>query len=404
MLSFLLEAVIVAGLLVSTWYYCMTYVGARLFFRRRAARQNAAAAPPVSILKPLKGLDPDLFENLASFCRQDYPGYHIVFGVAGAQDPAVDVVHRLQTAFPDVQIDLVIDARIYGSNYKISNLHNMYAAARNDLLVIADSDIRVGPDYLRRLSAELADPTVGVVTCLYRAHNSGGLATLTESLFINTDFAPSILVARLVETTRYAFGATIAIRRGVLDEIGGFLSLSNYLADDFFLGNRVQARGYRVAISDMVVETVLAVGSWRRLLDHQLRWARTYRSVRSGGYFALALTHGTTWALLLLLLHPDNRLAWATSMALWTLRVTSAAIVANRYLHSRLTWPQALAVLPKDLLATAVWAAAFAGNTVTWSGHRFRVRRDGQMERLTPTESAHPTRATYPAREEQESA
>jgi ceramide glucosyltransferase len=404
MLTLLLEALVAVGLVVSAWYYCMTYVGARLFLGRSRRPEPPTPAPPITILKPLKGLDADLFENLASFCRQDYPRYQIVFGVADAADPAAGVVRRLQAQFPEVDIDLVVDARVYGSSYKISNLHNMYGAARHDLLVIADSDIRVGPDYLRRLSADLADPTVGVVTCLYRARSTGGAATFMESLFINADFAPSILVARLVETTRYAFGATIALRRGVLDEIGGFLALSNYLADDFFLGNLVQARGYRVVISDMVIDTILAVGSWRRLFEHQLRWARTYRSVRSGGYFALALTHGTIWALALLLLHPTQPLAWAISLALWSLRLGSAAIVANRYLHAPITWIEALAILPKDLLATAVWVAAFAGNTVSWSGHRFRVRRDGTMERLTPT-YAVPTPATaYVTREKQESA
>lgn len=408
-LRYAVEALVILGLLVSTWYYCTTYVGARLFFRgrRRQAGDAGAALPAVSILKPLKGLDPDMFENLATFCRQDYPTFQILFGVADANDPAVSVVERLKAAHPDADIDLVIDARVYGSNYKISNLHNMYRQARHDVLVIADSDIRVAPDYLRRLAADLADPTVGVVTCLYRALSSGGLVTLTESLFVNADFAPSILVARLVEPTNYAFGATIALRRGVLDEIGGFLSLSNYLADDFYLGNRVTKHGYRVAISDLVVETVLAGGTWRGLIQHQLRWARTYRSVRAGGYFALALTYGTSWGLINLLLHSANPLAWVATLGLWTLRVVSASVVANRYLHAPMRWYEALLILPKDLLGTAIWMAAFLGNTVLWSGHRFRVQADGQMVRVDPIDtvtSSGPPVVTYPASEEQESA
>ncbi|MBI3783828.1 MAG: bacteriohopanetetrol glucosamine biosynthesis glycosyltransferase HpnI [Deltaproteobacteria bacterium] len=388
LLHFLPQAILAVGLLVSAWYYCMAYVGARLFFRRPRGEPIAADLPGITVLKPLKGLDADLFENLSTFCRQDYPKFQIVFGVADADDPAIAVVRRLQAQYPHIQIDLVVDGRIYGTNYKISNLHNMDKVSRYDIVVIADSDIRVGPQYLQRIAQELADPKVGVVTCIYRAVSTGGLPTLLESLFINVDFGPSILVARLVEKTSYAFGATMALRRNVLNEIGGFLSVSNCLADDFFIGNRAVAKGYRVAISSMVVETVLAVGSWRRLLDHQVRWARTYRSVRRGGYFGLVLTYGTLWAVLSLIWNGFSLSACGVAGGLIALRLISANVIANRYLKASLGLSETFAILLKDALGTAVWLLAFLGDTVHWSGHAFRVRSDGTMERLQPGRTA----------------
>jgi ceramide glucosyltransferase len=391
------QLLLTTGILVSLAYYLAGYFGARGFFRQ--ARRNDprksddGVLPGVTILKPLKGLDVDLFDNLSTFCRQNHPLFQIVFGVADADDPAVKVVRRLRKHYPTVAIDLVIDGRVYGTNYKISNLHNMYRAAKHDVVIIADSDIRVPPDYLRRIVTQLGEPGVGIVTCLYRAVSTSGLPTLVESLFINTDFSPSVLVARLVEERRYAFGATIALRRSVLDEIGGFLPLANLLADDYYLGNRVAERGYTVALSDMVVETVLAVGSWRRLLDHQLRWARTYRCTRPASYFALVITHGPLWATLNLLYHHFSPLACATAIVMYGTRIILSRAVANEFLHAPLRWREALLVPLKDLFVSAVWALCFLGNTVKWSGHEFRVLRGGEMIRLAP---AHPRIAAYP--------
>jgi ceramide glucosyltransferase len=385
-----IQLIVGIGILVSLLFYLVGYYSARDFFTRRrhaAAPQGAPGSlPTVTILKPLKGLDVDLYENLASFCRQDYPTYQVVFGVADADDPAVGVVRKLQSHYPSVHIDLVIDGRIYGTNYKISNLHNMYRVAKHEVIVIADSDIRVPSNYLRRLVPQLDDPQVGLVTTLYRAVNTGGLPTLLETLFINTDFSPMVLVARVVEKPSYAFGATMAIRRSMLDAIGGFLPLANYLADDYYLGHRISERGYRLALSDMVVETVLAVGGWRRLFDHQLRWARTYRNCRPGGYFASILTHGTLWATLNLLYNHFSPLACVAAAVLYGVRITVAGTVANRYLHAPMRWGEALLVPLKDLFVSAVWVLCFVGDSVHWSGHTFRVLKDGQMVRVSPSE------------------
>jgi len=376
-----------AGIVVSLLFYLGSYYGARDFFRQarrtNGHRTDDSRLPAVTILKPLKGLDADLYENLSSFCLQDYPRFQIVFGVADPDDPAVAVVRRLQATYPDVPIDLVVDGRIYGTNYKICNLHNMYRLAQHEVIVIADSDIRVRSDYLRRIVRPLDDPEVGLVTCLYRAVNTGGLPTLIETLFINTDFAPMVLVARLVEKPSYAFGATMALRRSMLDEIGGFLPLANYLADDYHLGHRVSARGYRLALSDLVVETVLAVGSWRRLYDHQLRWARTYRNCRPGGYFGSIFTHGVTWATVALWYTDFSPWACAAAAALYGTRMAVAAAIAGRYLGAPLRWFEVVLVPLKDLFVSAVWAVCFLGDTVRWSGNEFRVLPDGQMIRVS---------------------
>lgn len=391
-----MEILVGTGLLVSAWYFVSTYLAARRFFRQSQRTPVALSTPlalseeewpGVTILKPLKGLDVDLFENLATFCRQDYPRFQIVCAVADADDAAVRVVRKLQHVYPDVDIELVIDSRVHGSNYKVSNLHHAYEHAKYDYLVVADSDIRVPPNYLRRIVEQLVRPEVGVVTCIYRAVPVGGFAARLEALFVNTDFSPSVFVAQMVEPTRYAFGATMAIRREVLNEIGGFLALAPYLADDFFLGHRVTERGYRVVVSDLVVETVLSIPSWRRLVEHQLRWARTYRSVRPYSYLALGLTYGTAWATVNVLLHPGQLAAWIVFLCLVSLRVYSAFLVARNFLGAQLS-SRDLWLLPiKDLFVAGIWAAAFFSNHVVWSGRRFRLIGGGEMVAEEPARS-----------------
>ena len=379
------------GIVISVVYYVASYAGARVFIRETAAERAPAGGEPlaVSILKPLKGLEPDLYANLATFCRQEYGPFEVLFGVADADDPAADVVRALKADHPGVAIELVVDDRLYGTNHKISNLQNMYRVARHPVIVLADSDIRVAPDYLRRLVEPLRDPKVGIVTCLYRAAGGSGGPNLIERLFVNTDFAPSVLVARMVETRRYAFGATIAMRRAVLDEIGGFLGLRNYLADDFYLGYRVAERGYEVALSDVIVETVPAIDRWEDLLAHQVRWARTNRSSRPASYFAQVMTHGILWATLNLLYHGTPGAALVAAVV-YGVRIVSASRIANRYLGARLRVHEALLVPIKDLLLSAIWVSAFLGDRVQWSGNDFRVLPSGEMVAMTPARYVRP--------------
>lgn len=369
---------IYVGLIAAAIFYLIELWSAAQFFRPRPALQPPFE-PPVTVLKPLKGLDVELYENLLSLCAQRYPAFQVLCGVADADDPAAAVVRRLQRERPDLDLELVVDGRIYGSNYKVSNLHNMYERARHDVIVLADSDIRVGPDYLTQVVAPLRHRRIGVSTCLYRARSTGGLPSSIEALFVNTDFAALVMLARKVETASYAFGATIALRREVLEEIGGFLPIADLLADDYEIGYRVFQKGYVNALNREVVETVLAVGSWRRLFDHQLRWARTYRINRPWGYFGSILTHGTFWAALNLLANGLTPLALAASGAVLALRHLVAARMAWTHLGADMRWWELPLVVPKDLFLTAVWLAAFGGNTVVWSGHRFEVNDGGAM-------------------------
>jgi ceramide glucosyltransferase len=322
-------------------------------------------------------------------CQQDYDRYQLIFGVADAADPAVAVVRQLQAAYPNVDIELVVDGRIYGSNHKVSNLHNMYQHAKHDVIVIADSDIRVETNYLRGLIKPLDEPGTGLVTCLYRARSAGGWATLVESLFVNTDWCHMVLVARKVERTSYAFGATIAMKRTILDEIGGFLPIADYLADDYQLGQRVVERGYQAVLADQVLETLISLGSWRRLIQHQLRWARTYRICRPGGYFGSVLTHGTLWALRNVLFHGFAPTSILVSTAVLALRHFGAGMLCWRYLQTDTKAWELLLLVPKDLFISFIWFLAFAGDTVTWSGRRFRVFRSGRMVDLTVDGGAH---------------
>ena len=378
------QALIFVGLIVSAIYCLVMLYSARQFFARRPDEEGVSDEPAVTVLKPLKGLDVELYENLRDLCLQDYGRLQLVFGVADALDPAVAVVQRLQRDYPQVDIDLVVDARVYGTNYKVSNLHNMYAHAKHDVIVIADSDIRVPRSYLRQLVRHLRDPRVGLATTMYRAANTGGAPTLVESLCINTDWCHMVLVARIVERASYAFGATIAMRRAVLDEIGGFLPFVDYLADDYQLGQRVVARGYQLALSHQVLETLISLGSWRRLIQHQLRWARTYRVCRPGGYFGSIFTHATLWAVLNVSFHEFSAASCLASGALVALRYASAALLCWRYLGADTTPAQLALLAPKDLFVSVVWVLAFLGDNVTWSGRRFRVLPDGKMLDVTP--------------------
>ncbi len=375
----LAQLIIGVGLVASAFCYLVAMYSAEEFFAQRGKDTGPGPRVGISVLKPLYGLDIGLYDNLASLCRQDYETFQIICGVADEDDPAAAVVRRLQRDFADVDVELVVDDRLYGANHKVSNLINMLRHARHDLIVIADSDIRVSPTYFSSLDRAVGRPGVGLATCPYRALNRGPLPTLVESLFINTDFMPLVMLARKVEKSTYAFGSTIAIRRGVLDEIGGFLPLVNSLADDYQLGYRVAEKGYQLALVPEPVDTMLAISGWRKLFDHQLRWARTYRICRPAGYFTSIVTHGTLWSLVNVLYHGFSPTACLASAVVLGLRYTSAMTIAWRHLRAETSWAAMLAVPLKDLFFDLIWLLAFAGDTVVWGGSRFRVDRSGEM-------------------------
>ena len=349
---------------------------------RRTQSGADATPPPVSILKPLKGVDPDMFESFRSHCLQDYPQYEIVFGVSDADDPAVPEVERLRAEFPDRSIQLVVCGQRLGTNIKVSNLAQMARQARSDHFVVSDSDIRVQPDYLREVMAPLSSQEVGMVTCLYRGVAADTFGSKLESLGISTDFSPGVLVARLLEgSLHFALGSTMAFRRSDLQAIGGFESFVDYLADDYELGKRIAMLGRKIHLSNVVVETFLPPYSLRQYFAHQLRWARGVRDSRPGGYLGLLFTFGWQWTILALIFSAGADWAWGLTGVAVFLRLVSAWAVGTGALKDR----QVVRFLPliplRDIAGVLIWIASFAGNTVTWRGERFELKR-GKLTRL----------------------
>jgi ceramide glucosyltransferase len=382
------EMVAVLGTVASLAYYGLCLVGAARFLREREeAGEGARPTPsvvPVSILKPLKGTDPDMYESFRSHCLQDYPEYEIIFGVSDADDPAIEFVERLKAEFSQIPIRLVFCRKKLGANTKVSNLAQMLTEARYEYIVVNDSDIRVEPDYLRNIAPPLTDPKIGLVTCLYRGVASSTLGSRLESLFISTDFSAGVLVARFIEGgIRFGLGSTLAFRRTDLVATGGFEALADYLADDYEIGRRIAALGLDVELSGTVVETFLPRYDLKRFLDHQLRWARTIRDSRPGGYAGLAATFGLPWALLTLVCARGGSWAWALLGAAIFMRYAVALVVGRGVLRDRqvTSW---LALIPlRDFVAVLVWLIGFTGNTVDWRGDSFELKQ-GKLVRMRP--------------------
>jgi len=381
-----IQVIAVLGTFLSIGYYLMCLWAATNFLRERKASLTGASdgTPlPVSILKPLKGTDPKMYESLRSHCLQNYPEYEILFGVKDANDPASEMVERLKAEFPQTLIRLVICPENLGANTKVSNLAQMLPGARYDLLIVNDSDIRVETDYLRRITAPLGDPKVGMVTCLYRGVPAGTLGSRLESMGISTDFSAGVLVARQVEGgLRFGLGSTLAFRRHDLEAIGGFQAFVDYLADDYEIGRRIAALGLEVKLSETVVETFVPAYSVREFLLHQLRWARAVRDSRPWGYVGLGLTFGLAWGLMTLAFARAAMWAWMVLAATLAMRMLVAIMVGRVVLRDRhvlrLLW-----LLPlRDLVAMLLWIASFTGDTVAWRGVIFRLK-DGKLARIS---------------------
>ena len=358
------------------------------FLREREAGGGARptqSLPPISILKPLKGTDPEIYESFRSHCLQDYPEYEIIFGVSDPDDPAIESVQELQAEFPNRRIQLMVCPKILGANVKVSNLTQMVSEAHYDYLIVNDSDIRVEPDYLRRMTAPLADSQVGMVTCLYRGVAGPTLGSRLEALGISTDFCASVLAARQLEGgIRFGLGSTLALRRAELEKIGGFISLVDYLADDYELGKRIAALGLTVKLSEVVVETYLPSYRLKEFFAHQLRWARGVRDARAGGYRGLVFTFGFLWALSALAASRAAPWAWSGLAVTLFLRFAVALIVGRGVLQDRRFLKDAWLIPLRDLLAVVIWIASLGGHTVTWRGSRFQLK-EGKLTRLPPS-------------------
>jgi ceramide glucosyltransferase len=358
-------------------YTVVALIAAVLRPRRGARWPGAVALPAVTILKPLFGAEPRLYECLRSFCNQAWPHLQIVFGVRDAADPAVAVVRRLQHEFPTLDLTLVLDGTHHGSNAKVSNLINIMAIAKHDYLIIVDSDIRVEPGYVQQVVAPLLDESVGIVTCPYVGRPLPDLWSQLGAQFINGWFVPSVFVAALFGSRAFAFGATIALRRKVLDAIGGLPAIADQLADDYRLGELTRRLGLRTVLSEFIVETVVEERSLQDLLGHELRWLRTIKTVRPIGYTLAFVTFALPVALI------GAALASGARFGLLALGVTALLrLVMHLYWSpagERSNWTRLWALPLHDCALFAVWCWGFLGQRVNWGQTSFQLAQDGSV-------------------------
>jgi len=359
---------------------CM-WAAARYASQSKDCPERVADLPPVSILKPLKGTDPEMYESFRSHCLQDYAGYEILLGISDAKDPAVELVEELKREFPHCAIKLVRCEKNLGVNGKVSSLAQLVKAAKYDMLLVNDSDIRVTPDYLRTVITELQAAGTGLVTCLYRGVPANTIASRLESLGISTDFAPGVLAAMQIEGgLHFGLGSTLAFRRRELDAIGGFEAIMDYLADDYELGKRIAEQGLSVLLSRSIVQTFLPAYGFSGFFSHQLRWARTIRASRPGGYAGLLLTYTLPWSILCLVLARGARWAWALFIAAALLRMTMALVSGIFVLRDREV-VRSLWLLPiRDLLAPLVWLGGMFERKIVWRGQKFELE-NGKLKR-----------------------
>ncbi|WP_256973397.1 bacteriohopanetetrol glucosamine biosynthesis glycosyltransferase HpnI [Nostoc sp. T09] len=377
----IIELLLLILCLSAILFYCYSIYAAIAFFSQPHTIEPGFH-PPITILKPICGIDRDAEQNLASFCQQDYPDYQIIFAVRDRQDPAIAVIAKIIQQFPDVDIHLVVSDRIIGANLKVSNLANAVTAAKHEILLIADSDIRVGKDYLQRVIQPLKDEKVGVVTCLYRSLAPGWVTSL-EALGTSTDFHPSILVSNQLEDIKFAFGSTIVIRKQALEAIGGFEAIADYLADDFQLGYLPAQAGYKVVLSNYIVDHVLATSTLAQTIQRQIRWARCIRVSRPWGYVGLLFTYGTVTSLLLLLATGGSILGWTLLAITWVMRLLMSWIVAVKMLNDQVAKKFFWVIPVRDLFHFAIWCNGFVGSTIAWRGQKLKLIKGGKLAAMT---------------------
>jgi ceramide glucosyltransferase len=351
--------------------YAFLAVAAVRRFARTPLPEPADPLPPVTILKPLHGAEPGLDHNLASFARQDYPApVQLLCGVQDPSDPAIGVVERLRAPL----IDLVVDPQLHGPNRKVGNLVNMTRRARHPLLVLADSDMRVPPDYLRRVAAPFADPRTGLVTCLYRGVPAGGPWSALAAAGVNYHFLPSALLGHLVGAAPGCFGSTMALRRETLERLGGFDAFAYHLADDYALGAAVRGLGLDLVLSPLLIDHVSNEPSAAAMWAHDLRWARTIRLLSPWGHAGTVVTHALPMALLAAALRTPGSL-WLLIAAAITRLALAASVDVMLDVRPR-RWPL---VLARDPLSFLVFVTSFLGRGVVWRGRRYRVSGTGLM-------------------------
>lgn len=364
---------LLASLVAGSLVYCvLSIIAARRYLSVQAL--PLTTAPPLSVLKPLAGLDAGLESNLRTFFEQDYPAFEILFAVRSESDASVPVVRRLQAQYPAIPSQFLFVGEPPYPNAKVWSLHHMTEQAQHDILIMSDSDIRVGAGFLRAVAAEFQDAKVGVSTCPYRAVPGPSFWSTLESIGMNTEFLGGVMVARMLEGMKFALGPTATARRKTLQEIGGWDRLKDYLAEDFVLGASAAEKGWTVVLSSYVVEHHIGSQSFASNARHRLRWFRSTRRSRPAGYVGQLFTYPLPLALLLCIVD----VAWWPLGALTgVMRAVAAVVTAGRVLHDHLTVRWWLLLPLQDALSFLFWIAGFFGNTITWRGRRYRLLKDG---------------------------
>jgi ceramide glucosyltransferase len=371
--------VVMAMACVPLAYYVVAILAALRFFLRARKKAIGNYAPPLSILKPVRGVDFASYENYASFCRQEYPEYEILFCVNELTDPAVPVIRKLMADFPQRTIRMLSNAPQTGSNAKVNNLALLAKEARYELLVQSDGDVRVGPNYLREIAAPFESADTGVVSCFYRGVTQRNLWAEIEALGAATDFSAGVLVADWMEGVTFALGASVATTKSWLGKIGGYEALANVLADDYEIGNRVAKAGGRVMVSREVVETMYPAMTLGGFWKHQSRWARTVRLCRPASYVGLLFTHGLPWAVVGAIAAGNSAGVAGFLSAYLLLRLAVARIAGVWGLRDDSARWQWWLIPMRDALNFAVWVASFFSSRISWGGVEYRLSRGGEM-------------------------
>ncbi|HET8827396.1 MAG TPA: bacteriohopanetetrol glucosamine biosynthesis glycosyltransferase HpnI [Terriglobales bacterium] len=377
--------------------FCFVSIWSARRFRQWVRGPAATGfAPAVSILKPVKGAEEDSYEAFRSHCQQDYSGeYQIIFGVNDAADPAIPLVQQLIAEFPGRDIRLIVCSEVFGTNRKVSNLIHLLRGAKHDYVLINDGDIHVSPDYLSSVMEPFSSSRVGMVTCLYRGRPRNTFSSRLEALGISTDFAAGVLTAWFMEGgLRFGLGSTLAMSRSALDRIGGFESVVDYLADDYQLGKRIADVGFKVELAPTIVETSVPPYSFRSFWEHQIRWSRTMRVSRPGGYAGMAVTYAVAWSILLVFTSPGVRWSWLVLIAAFAARAASAFSTGWLTLRNRFLFRDLWLVPLRDVLALATWMWSYAGNSITWRGEHFRLKHGRMLPVSRAQASSHLERSS----------
>lgn len=364
-------------------YYLLAIFASQRFFSRRL-RPNTDFTPPISILKPVRGLDEDAYENFASFCRQDYPDYELLFCVGSIDDPNVPVIQKLARDFPQVSIRLLLGSDPNATNDKVSKLSRLASEARFSYLVFSDSDIRVEPDYLRTVVSPLSDSKVGAVTCLYLQTDQKSFANSLQTIGQVSDFYASLTVARLLDGVKFALGSTIVTNKKVLAEAGLFAAIENKPADDMLVGRLIAEKGYRVELLPYAVRAVADFESMRGFLAKRMRWAVVQKNMRPWGHTGLLLTLGLLWSLIAVAVHPTLTVAAVYLGSYLVLRVFMTGLIALWGLRQPSIVKKFWLIPIWDALAIIILFASFARNRVRWRDGEYYIENGT----LTPVERA----------------